>query len=90
MRLELNIPDPIFEEAVRVASENGVSVELFITESVELRLDEEPHGLPVTPELLVSLRKAEADIDAGLGLTMAQSEEKFRARRAEWLRANPL
>lgn len=86
----VNIPDPIFEEAVRVASENGVSVELFISESVELRLADEPEGLVLTSEQLASLRKAEADIDAGLGLTLAKSEERFHTRRAEWLRANPL
>lgn len=89
MRLEVTIPDQLFDQAQRVAVERGVSFDRFLSEAVEFRLEEEP-AVPVpTPELIAALRKAEADIRAGHGLTMAQVEESLAERKAAWLQANP-
>jgi hypothetical protein len=89
MRLEISIPDPIYTDAQRVATELGVSFDRFVSEAVELHIDDEPRGPVPTRELIASLRKAEADIDAGKGRTMAQVEESLAAKKAAWLPANP-
>jgi len=89
MRLEVTIPDPIFDQAQRAATASGVSIDRFLSEAVRFWFDDEPRGPIATPELIAALRKAEADIDAGKGLTMAQLDESLAAKRAAWLKANP-
>jgi hypothetical protein len=89
MRLEVTIPDHVYSEAQRAAVKSGVSLDLFVSEAMALYLDDEPRALVPTPELIAALRKAEADIDAGNGLTMAQVEASLAAKRAAWLQANP-
>jgi hypothetical protein len=89
MRLEVSIPDQLVGQAQRAASEIGVSFDRFVTEAVQLHLeDEHPEPKP-TPELIAKLRNAEAEIDAGKGMTMAQVEQSLAAKRAAWLQANP-
>ncbi|AIE85997.1 hypothetical protein [Fimbriimonas ginsengisoli] len=89
MRLEVTISDQLYSQAQRVAVEIGVSLDRFVSEAVELRLEDEPSGPKVTPELVAALRKAKADVEAGNGRTMAQVEESLAAKRAAWLQANP-
>ena len=90
MRPEVNIPDQLYGQAQRVASEIGVSFDRFTADAVELHLEDACDGPKETPELIASLHKAEADIDAGKGLTMAQVDKSLAAKRAAWLQANPL
>ena len=89
MRLEVTIPDPLFDQAQRVAVESGVSLDRFVSEAMELHLEDEPRGPVPTPELIAALRKAKADVKAGNGRTMAQVEESLAAKQAAWLQANP-
>ena len=88
MRVEVTIPDQVYSEAQRLAVESGVSFDRFISEAVELRLDDEPTGPVPTPELIAALRRAKDDVMVGNGRTMAQVEESLAAKRAEWLQAN--
>ena len=88
MRLEVIIPDQLFSEAQRMAEQTGVSLDRFVSEAVELHLGDEFCGPTPRPELISSLRKAEDDVRAGNGLTMAQVEESLAAKRAAWLQAN--
>jgi hypothetical protein len=88
MRLEISIPDPIFSNAQRVATEMGVSLDRFVSNAVEIMADDYD-GPDPTPELIASLRQAQADVKAGRGRTMAQVEERLAATKAAWLQANP-
>jgi len=78
MRFEVSIPDQIVSQAERVAVESGVSLDEFVSDAMELRLDIENGPIP-TPELIASLRQAQADVKAGKGRTMAQVEESLAA-----------
>lgn len=89
MRLEVTIPDQIVDQAQRVAVECGVSFDRFVSDAVELHLDNEPLGPVPSPELIAALRKARADVKAGNGRTMAQVGESLAAKKAAWLQANP-
>jgi hypothetical protein len=89
MRLEITIPDPIYSNAQRVATEMGVSFDHAVSDAMEIYLADEYDGPEPTPELIASLRKAQADVKAGKGPTMAQVEESLAAKRAAWLHANP-
>lgn len=89
MRLEVTIPDQLYSQARRAADETGVSFDRFIADAVSLHVEEEREGPLPTPELIASLKKAETDVDAGNGLTMAQVEQSLATKRAAWLQANP-
>ena len=89
MRLEVTIPDQVYSQAQRVAVESGVSFDRFVSDAVELHLDDEPRGPIPTLELIAGLRQAEADIDSGKGLTMEQVDKSLAVKRAAWLQANP-
>jgi len=88
MRLEVTIPDQILSQAQHMALKAGVSFDQFITEAVELRLEDGYDGPIPTPELVASLRQAEGEIDSGKGLTMSQVDQNLAAKRAAWLQAN--
>ena len=90
MKVEVIIPDPVFHEAERAAERTGVSLDRYFSDALLLHLEDGHDGPQMTPELLKSLRAAEADIDAGLGLTLTQMDEDLAAKRNSWLRANPL
>jgi len=89
MKVEVIIPDPVFHEAERAAERTGVSLDRYLSEALVLHLKDTFDGPQITPELLTSLRRAETDIDAGLGSTMAQVEKDLASKRAAWLLANP-
>jgi hypothetical protein len=89
MRLEVTIPDHLASQAQRAASETGVSFDRFVADAVQLHLADDYDGPEPTPELIASLRKAQADVRGGKGRTMAQVEESLAAKKAAWLQANP-
>jgi hypothetical protein len=57
MRLEVTIPDSIFDQAQLAATESGVSFDRFVADAVELCLGNEPLGPLPTSELIAALRK---------------------------------
>lgn len=44
MRLEVTIPDQVYNQAQRVAVETGVSFDRFVSKPVELHLDDDPRA----------------------------------------------
>ena len=68
-----------------MATESEVSFDRFVSDALVLHVEDATDGPQVTAELIASLRKAEADIDAGKGLTMEQVDKNLAAKRAAWL-----
>jgi hypothetical protein len=89
MKVEVIIPDPVFHEAERAAERTGVSLDRYLSDALVLHFEDTFDGPQMTQELLTSLHRAEEDVDAGLGLTMAQVEKDLASKRAAWLLANP-
>lgn len=88
----VRLPDPLYMEAHRAASANGVSIESFVADAVQLHLHDEPDGnqrVVLTAEQVNIIERGRSDIRAGKGLTMDQVERDLAAKKAEWLEANP-
>ncbi len=87
----VQIPDPLYVEAQRAAEANGVTMERFVREALQLHLHDEPESrlLRLTPEQVVIIRQSQAGIKAGKGVTIEQAKAELIAHRAEWLQANP-
>lgn len=87
MRLDITLPDQLYSETQRAAIAAGVSVDRFIVEAIALHAKEES-GPVATPELIASLHAAQAEIDAGQGLTIEEVRVELSAKRDEWLKKN--
>jgi hypothetical protein len=83
MRL-IPIPDPLYSEAERIAAATGVSIEAFVQEALRLHLDEDG-PIRLSTEQVSRVRQAEAEIDAGEGLSMKELREHFAAKTAAWM-----
>ncbi len=83
---QISIPDPLYVEAQRVADANGVSLERFIREAVQLHRHDEPElgTLRLTTEQVVLIRQSQADIKAGKGIPIEQIKAELIANRATW------
>jgi hypothetical protein len=92
IRLDLE-PSPTYHQESHVRHPNSRqplpagSVETFVVEAVQLRLQDEP--LRLSPEQVAIIRQSQAEIKAGKGLTMEQVETRLATKKAEWLAANP-
>ena len=88
---QVSIPDPLYVEAQRAAEANGVSVERFVREAVQLHLydEAETSARELTPEQVAIIRQSQADIKAGKGMAIEQAKAERMAHLEEWLQANP-
>jgi len=90
MRLEVSIPHQIYRQAQRIAVENGVSMDRFVSDAMALHLDDNPEPpLKLTVEQIAAVRRSQAEIKSGSGRTLAQVEVSLAERRAAWLQAIP-
>jgi len=83
----VQIPDPLFIEAQRAALANGMSLEEFVADAVQLHLpDPENFDHRFTPEVIAHLDRIAADIDSG-GKTYSPLEvdEMLLATKKAWL-----
>jgi predicted transcriptional regulator len=87
----VQIPDPLYVELQRAAEANGVTVESFVREAVQLYLHEKPEtgSIQLTPRQVAIIRKGQAEIKAGKFLTSEQVKAELNADKAAWLQANP-
>ena len=80
---QIQLDEQLYQEAQRRAAEGGFgSVDEYVAD--RLRHDfEEPENLDhlFTPERLAHIDRADAQIDAGLGITAEQVREHFRKKR---------
>ena len=88
MRFELTIPDQVYRRAQKRSVESGVSMERRFSDAVALHLIDKNNGPEVTPELLASLRAAEADMAAGRGLTPEEVRLNLERRKLAWLQTH--
>ena len=89
MRFEINVPDSTRPElqAMFVALTRRLSEQPELVEVINLDEDEAIQRM-FTPERLAHIAKAEAEIDAGHGLTPEEVDARLAANRAAWLAAN--
>ena len=59
----VSLPDPLYAHAQRAAEANGLSVEAYVLEAVQLFLEEDA-PVRLTPEQVAIIAQAEADVDA--------------------------
>jgi len=87
---EIRIPDEVYHQAAQAAEARHVSLEAFVTETLQLRLRDEDAAIQkmFTPERLAHIAKAQAQIKAGQSFTPEEARADFAAKRAEWLEAN--
>ena len=87
MRIEVTIPDPLFDGAQRAAAANGLSLEAYFADAVQRRLQEEPGDDMAwffTPERIAEIREAAAEARTGNNLLPEQVEAHFAAKKAAW------
>lgn len=86
MRLEVSIPDPLFDGVRRAAAASGISLEAYVADAMQRRLQEDPEDDMAwffTSERIAELREASAEARNGESISL----EAFRSERKEW-RAN--
>jgi len=84
----ISLSDPIYVEAQRAAAASGLSVEAYVEEALRLHIQDDA-PIILTPEQVALITQAEADIDAGKGLTMEQVRAELAANRVAWQAAHP-
>jgi hypothetical protein len=91
MRLELTIPDSISPQlkAHIVALLDRIHDEPEFAEDIVLNDYDNHVAIELTPEQIAIIARAEADIDAGNGLTMEQVRAELEVNRLAWQLANP-
>ena len=80
--LNIHLPEPAYTEAARAAADQGLSVEAFVADFVQMGMGDEEDYAPLTARQLDIIAQGEADIDAGRFLTMAQVRERLAANKA--------
>lgn len=83
----VSLPDPLYAEAQRAASASGMSVEAYVQEAVQVQIEEDA-PIRLTPEQVAVIAQAEADIDAGLGLSLEDVRAELAAHRLTWQAEN--
>ncbi len=89
---QITLDDQVYQKAQVQAEEAGfASVDEYVADMLVHDFDWETPNLDhlFTPERMAIIREAEAEIDAGLGLTLEEAEQIFAKRREEWLRQHP-
>jgi len=89
---EVRIPDHIYRRAAEAAQAHQVSLEVFVSEAVQLHLQDDPENYDhlFTPDVLSELDAIVAAVDSG-GKTFAEDEVEahFDERRKAWLGKHP-
>lgn len=88
---EVPISDPLYVEVQRAAIAQGVSIERFVREAVQLRLAddlEQPQPFVLSEEQEAAVMEAQAEVKAGRYLTLDQLDAIHQANRARWISEN--
>jgi metal-responsive CopG/Arc/MetJ family transcriptional regulator len=86
MRFEVTIPDEIYRQAQRVAEDSGVNFDRFISEAVELHLEDE-ETVTLTEEQYAAI-DAVAPYEPGQqNYTREEVAARARKRTDAWLQA---
>jgi hypothetical protein len=79
----VSIPEPLYTQAQRVAVASGMSIEAFVLEALQLRIEEDG-PIKLSKDQAEIIARAEAEIDAGNFLTAQQVREHFTQKKAAW------
>lgn len=84
---EVRIPDHVYQQVSQAARDQHVSLEEFVTEALQLHLqdDAEDYNHLFTPEVIAQLDAAAADVRAGKSFTGKEVDEFLAENRKEWL-----
>ena len=88
---QVRIPDEVYRQAAEAAEAQHVSVEEFVTETLQLRLqdtDDAAIQRMFTPERLALIAAAQAEIDSGQGISFEQWRSEFDFQRAARLKGS--
>ena len=88
---QIQLNDQLYQDAQLRAAEAGfASVDEYVADVLHNDLHGETDSFDhlFTPERLVHVDRAAAEIDAGQGLTAEQVDAELAQRRDEWLRQN--
>lgn len=85
MRLEVNIPDSVYNRSLKLAEANGVPMDGVITAALRGMLEESGDQEPVelSPEQAKKVQQGLDDVAAGRVYTLDQVREHFRRRYDE-------
>jgi hypothetical protein len=93
MRLEVTIPDRLFNQAMHVAAENGFdSLAAYVVELISHDVEPEAsddYDHAFTPQVLAALDTAAAEARAGESYTRKEVDEFLANNRAAWLANHP-
>lgn len=81
--LSIQLPDPVFDEAVREAVASGRSVEELVVKIVQEGLQSVDEDAPLTVEQIEKVRRAQAEIASGESYTAEEVEAHFARKRGE-------
>ena len=87
---EVPIPQGLYQQAVNEAQAHHVSLEAFVAEAIELRLQDEASDFDYvfTPERLAELDKAAASAESHPGYSRAEVDELLAQNKQAWLKKN--
>ncbi len=92
MRLEVSIPDPLFNGAQRAAAARGLTLEAYMADALELRLQDDPEDDMAwffTPQRLGEIKEAQAEVARGESISVEQFKAERQQWRREWLENHP-
>jgi predicted transcriptional regulator len=85
---DIRISDNLYELAREAAQAQHVSIDAFVEEAVQLRLQDEV--LRLTPEQAEKVRAGLEDIRAGRVFTPEEAKANFEEHRKQWLAGHPV
>jgi hypothetical protein len=83
---DFRIPDEVIQKAAQKADAQHVSLDQFITEAVQFRLQDDPDNFDylLTPELLAAIDKSAQQAKDGKSFPIEQVKERQAAKRKAW------
>ncbi len=86
--LQLQLPDPVYDEVQRAANAAGFAdLETYVVDPISQETENFDHLF--TPERLAIIDRADAEVKAGHFRTMEQYEARLAEMKTAWKKANP-
>ncbi|HEY3780551.1 MAG TPA: DUF1778 domain-containing protein [Fimbriimonadaceae bacterium] len=88
----IRIPEGLYTEVAKAAAARHLSIEDFVLEAVQLHIRDVVDNAPplrLSEEQLAAVREGQAQVEAGMVLTMDQVRENLAKLKADYLRDNP-
>jgi len=88
---EIQIPASVYQQAAQAAEAHHVSLADYVTEVLQLHLQDEDAAAAAffTPQRIAEIREAQAEARTGKNITLEQYQAEAPQRRAEWQAKHP-